>query len=272
MNYREIKPRPPLSDHIECFWLLEGMGEALASPERLLPDGCVEMILNFGDPFKEYVVDTEKSQLQPLRFVVGQMTRPVIISATGRIEILGVRFAPGGALPFTRIPLYKLTDSIVRISDIDPRLDREIEEYGSLSQSLRRKTELVESLLKRILISGDFNSTVRSAATRIVVSNGRVQVDKLANDIGISGRQLERRFLREVGLPPKLLSRIVRFQQVFRAVEDADMNWASVAVDCGYFDQAHLIRDFRQFAGRTPSVQFEDFTHFSEMFTRKHRS
>jgi transcriptional regulator GlxA family with amidase domain len=90
--------------------------------------------------------------------------------------------------------------------------------------------------------------------------------------MGISGRQLERRFMSEVGLGPKLLCRILRFQQVFPAVERADKNWARIAADCGYYDQAHLIRDFRQFAGQTPSVLFDHFTPFAEFFTRKRRA
>jgi len=265
MHYREIRPKPPLSDYVECFWVLQGDGQVQSSPERLLPDGCVELILNFGDPFNEHIRETGLTEVQPLRFIVGQMTRPVLISPSGRIDVVGVRFAPGGALPFIRIPLKELTDSTVTLSDIDPALDREIAECPN--------PELVESLLTRLLASRNLRSSeVRYATSCIVNSNGRVPVDQLAHDTGISGRQLERRFLREVGLPPKLLSRILRFQQVFRAVEHPGMNWAAVAVDCGYFDQAHLIRDFRQFAGRTPSVQFEDFTRFSEMFTRKHRS
>jgi len=78
--------------------------------------------------------------------------------------------------------------------------------------------------------------------------------------------------MNEVGLGPKLLCRILRFQQVFRAVERADKNWARIAADCGYHDQSHLIRDFRQFAGQTPSVLFEHFTPFAEFFTRKRRA
>lgn len=265
MHYREITPGPLLSDHIECLWVLQGDGLVQSPPERLLPDGCVELILNFGDPFNEHIYETGDTEAQPLRFIVGQMTRPVLISPTGRIDILGVRFAPGGALPFIRIPLNEVTDSIVNLGDIDPAFDLAIAEC--------RNPEMVESLLTKLLASRNFSSLeVRAATQCIVTSNGRVPVDQLAHDIGISGRQLERRFLREVGLPPKLLSRILRFQQVFRAVEQPGMNWAAVAADCGYFDQAHLIRDFRQFAGRTPSVQFDDFTRLSEMFTRKHRS
>ena len=98
-----------------------------------------------------------------------------------------------------------------------------------------------------------------------------VSVDQLANEAGVSSRQLERRFLREVGVGPKLLGRIIRFQQVFRAVEHRNAAWAEVAVECGYYDQAHLIRDFNQFAQQTPAVLFSSQSALTEAFTRKAR-
>jgi transcriptional regulator GlxA family with amidase domain len=108
-------------------------------------------------------------------------------------------------------------------------------------------------------------------ANRIVEERGLISVDKLASDAGISTRQLQRKFLHEVGVGPKLLSRILRFQQVFRALERSDASWAPVAIDCGYYDQAHLIRDFNQFAGQTPSVLFAQQTELTKSFTRKSR-
>jgi AraC-like DNA-binding protein len=82
---------------------------------------------------------------------------------------------------------------------------------------------------------------------------------------------LERRFLQDVGVSPKVLCRILRFQQVFRVVE-ADPTWANVAVECGYYDQAHLIRDFRQFAEKTPTALFDSQSALTEAFTRKNRT
>ena len=108
-------------------------------------------------------------------------------------------------------------------------------------------------------------------AARIVNTGGLVSVDQLANDAGISSRQLERRFLREVGLGPKLLGRIIRFQQVFRAVEQSNSAWAAIASECGSYDQAHLIRDFNRFARQTPAVLFSNQSAFTEWFTRKAR-
>jgi transcriptional regulator GlxA family with amidase domain len=110
-----------------------------------------------------------------------------------------------------------------------------------------------------------------SIAARIIESRGLVAVEKLAMDAGISSRQLERRFLSDIGVGPKLLGRIIRFQQVFRAVEQSNSAWAEIALACGYYDQAHLIRDFNQFAQQTPALLFSNQSVLTESFTRKSR-
>lgn len=272
MRYREFQLAPPLSKNVECLWLLEGADwQESPAPERLLPDGCVELILNFGDLFREHK-EAGRSELQPSRFVVGQMTQPVLVSPTGPVQLLGIRFTPGGALPFFPIPPGELTNRIEPLADVSTALDRELSGRPYDARESQEKIAIVEALLLRQMSAKEEKgASLHNAISEIVSSGGQISVDRLANDLGISGRQLERRFLNEVGIGPKLLCRILRFQQVFRAVEREDKNWARIAADCGYYDQAHLIRDFRQFAGQTPSVLFEHFTRFTEVFTRKQR-
>lgn len=272
MRYREHKVAPILAKHIECIWLLESDDEPISStPQRLLPDGCIELILNFSDRFREHK-QTGQSYLQPQRFVVGQMTRPMLVSPTGRVEILGIRFAPGGTLPFFSCPPGELTNSIAPLADVATTLEKELSDRLYEARDWTEKIRLLETaLIKLLLTKEDGRASLQGAISRIIRAGGQTSVDLLANDLGISGRQLERRFLKEVGLGPKLLCRILRFQQVFRAVESDDPNWARIATDCGYYDQAHLIRDFRQFAEQTPSLLFEQFSSFTEAFTRKNR-
>ncbi|MCI0391889.1 MAG: helix-turn-helix transcriptional regulator [Acidobacteria bacterium] len=165
-----------------------------------------------------------------------------------------------------------MTNSIVSLEDVAGALDRELSGRPYETRGLPEKVAIIEALLSRQISAQEERVTgLQKAISKIVRSEGHISIDRLASDLGISGRQLERRFLSEVGLGPKLLCRILRFQQVFRAVERSDINWAKIAIDCGYYDQAHLIRDFRQFAGETPSVLFEHFSRFAELFTRKHR-
>lgn len=272
MRYSEHKVAPVLAKHIECIWLLESGEEPIsASPERLLPDGCVELILNFGDLFREHK-EAGQTSLQPRRFVVGQMTRPVLVSPTGHVQILGIRFAPGGTLPFFSSPPGEFTNAIAPLADIANPLEQELSGRIYEARNWPEKIRLLETALIKLLLTNESGrASLQGAISRIIRAGGQTSVDLLANHLGISGRQLERRFLNEVGLGPKLLCRILRFQQVFRAVESADQNWAEIAADCGYYDQAHLIRDFRQFAEQTPALLFEQFTSFTEVFTRKNR-
>ncbi len=253
---------------MECFWALESDVRS-TQPERILPDGCVELILNFGARFSQH--DAGQLKLQPRSFLVGQMTGPILISPTGPVQLLGIRFHPGGTLPFLRLPLHEITDQVVDLGGLSSKLERELLSATSQSPSLTDKVTAVEAFLTNQLLNTKDNSWLMMLAARVVDSGGLLSVDQLATDAGISSRQLERRFLREVGLGPKLLGRIIRFQQVFRAVEQCNSAWAEVAIACGYYDQAHLIRDFNQFARQTPAVLFSNQSAFTEWFTRKAR-
>lgn len=269
MRYREIKPTPRLRTFVECFWTLEGERAADASPpERILPDGCVELILNFGDRFLQHV-DGERRR-QPRNFVVGQMTGPILISASGVVRLLGIRFQPGGTRPFVDLAANEITDRVVELGGLSREFERGLLECCEHAFELDQKIAAIEGFLASRLGHGKFDGNSLALAASIIERRGLVSVDQLASCAGVSSRQLERRFLQEVGLGPKLLARIVRFQQVFRAVE-SNPAWADVAIECGYYDQAHLIRDFNQFAQQTPAVLLASKSALTESFTRKTR-
>ena len=271
MHYREIKPTLPLRRFVECFWALESdRSNAGAPPERILPDGCVELILNFGDRFFQHCEN--KHELQPRNFIVGQMTGPILISPSGKVELLGIRFQPGGTRPFFLAPADEITDAVIDLGSFSSRFERELLEVCEHGPTVAHRIAAVDAYLCERLSKSEYDLWLIKLTTRIIASRGLVSVDQLASDAGVSNRQLERRFLREVGIGPKLLARIVRFQQVFRAVEQCDSAWATVAVECGYYDQAHLIRDFNQFAQQTPAVLFASQSSLTESFTRKTRT
>jgi AraC-like DNA-binding protein len=268
MRYSEIIPRPPLNRYVECFWTLESSSPS-AQPERILPDGCIELILNFGAQFSQHCDETRK--LQPKNFLVGQMTGPIMITPSGPVQLIGIRFNPGGTLPFVRMPLHEVTDQVVDLGGISSTLERDLLRVTSRSSVLSEKIRAIEEFLTTALTNSKHDSSSMSIAARIIESRGLVAVEELAMDAGISSRQMERRFLSDIGVGPKLLGRIIRFQQVFRAVEQSNNAWAEIAIACGYYDQAHLIRDFNQFAQQTPAVLFSNQSVLTESFTRKSR-
>ena len=272
MRYLEILPRPPLNKFVECFWTLES--DPASEPclaERILPDGCAELILNFGARFSEHNEDGAQ-KLQPLHYFVGQMTQPILIMPTGVVQLIGIRFQPGGTIPFFRQPMHELTNRVVPLDQLGAAFERELIARVLDKPSLPEKIAALEQWLGERIHDCKFDSWLLPLTSRIVGWGGRVSVDELASAAGVSGRQLERRFLRDVGLGPKQLCRILRFQQVFRVVEQVNACWSAVAVDCGYYDQAHLIRDFREFAGQTPAVLLAQPNSLTESFSRKNRT
>lgn len=271
MHYREFHPKAPLTAVIECLWSLENECEDPAPrTERILPDGCVELILNFGAPFLQRTEDT--ALRQPANFVVGQMTEPILISPTGRVQLIGIRFQPAGTAPFFRLPMHELTNQVVELGALAKNLESSLLASCSSFPSVSEKVRALETVLTQLLLKNKSDFRFLRIAGRIVDSSGMIPIETLAADAGISCRQLERRFLTEVGLGPKLLSRILRFQQVFRAVDANEPSWPTVALECGYYDQAHLIRDFRQFAQQTPTMVFAESNSLTESFTRKSRA
>lgn len=270
MRYRELKPTRPLRPFIECFWTLVGDGFNDGSPaERILPDGCVELILNFGDRFLQHA-GTERTH-QPHNFIVGQMTGPILISASGVVQLLGIRFQPGGTRPFLAVPAHELTDEVVELGSLSGAFERRLLEACTRAENLDQRIAAVDGWLVSRLGESRFDPHLLALAASVIDCRGLVSVDQLAANAGVSSRQLERRFLQDVGIGPKLLARIVRFQQVFRAVDQSNPGWSEVAVECGYYDQAHLIRDFNQFAQQTPAVLFASQSALTKSFTRKAR-
>lgn len=271
MRYTEIKPAVQLARFIECYWTLESEGSTSSSPqtEPILPDGCVELILNFGAQFVEHYEG--RVMRQPVNFLVGQMTRPMLIAPTGSVCIIGIRFHPGGTFPFFSLPMHQLTDSTVGLGAVSNDLERDLLERAGQEPSLFQKVRAVEGCLNKRVHNARRDSSILDLTATIVREAGLISVDALASGAGISARQLERRFLQEVGVAPKLLCRILRFQRIFHSIRAHDGRWATVAADCGYYDQAHLIRDFKQFAGQTPSVFLDQPGALTEVFTRKNR-
>jgi len=273
MKYTEIAPPISLARYIECFWTLSSASQAAsASAHRILPDGCCELVLNLADRFRE-VRDDGSSQLQPQMLLAGQMVRPLRILPTGRVEIIGVRFRPAGAVAFLGLPAKELTGSIISLESVSPRLHRLILDRVMGSASFSKQLTALETILCSQLGAGQpVRQSVEAAVRVIEKTSGTISISLLQRIVGLGSRTLEREFERAVGLPPKMLCRILRFQKVFQAIERDDVRgWAAVAAECGYTDQAHLIRDFREFAGETPVCLLANDDLLLHYFLRKNR-
>jgi AraC-like DNA-binding protein len=245
VSYREIPPAAALTPFVESFWLLDADHAGEAGPaQRVVPDGHPELILNLAAPFEYFENGTWHRQ--PRIFFAGQIRGPLLLRPSGRARILGVRFTPHGAAAILDPPMHQLAGRFTPIDDFSPALHR------ALDRALNSPNPIpaVETALLHAHRESD--ALLTYAVREVTRTWGALDLAVLAGDLGLGVRQLERRFNSHVGLAPKLFCRMQRFVQVFRALEGENRRWVEIAAACGYYDQAHLIRDFKDLAGETP--------------------
>jgi AraC-like DNA-binding protein len=252
LRYRELRPRSPLHRFVECFWFVSGDGRG-APIQTIVPDGCPELIVHRGEPFRRW--RGERPEHQPRAFLVGELTGALRVEPSAHISTMGIRFRPAGLRPFLEAPQDELTDRTTPIDELWGALGRELESRLHEAASDAACVRIAEAfLLDRMAQGSGPDLAVEAAVGQLLSERGQTRLAALAATAGLSERQLLRRFRSTVGLGPKALGRLVRFQEVYRRLgEDVPSSWVGIALDCGYFDQAHLLRDFRELAGSPPS-------------------
>jgi AraC-like DNA-binding protein len=280
MHYRELTPAPQLQPFIRCYWLLDAEApSADVAPERILPDGCVEIILNLADSFERHHADGAVER-QPNALLIGPSTRHLAIKPTGTVSLVGIRFFPAGAAPFLSAPPGELRDAAPWLGDVATPLDQHLEERLADLDDAGRGVLLDAVLTRRLERSRRplASAAVFAAVSAVLASAGRVRVDDLARRMGVGPRQLERRFAESAGYGPKTLCRLARFQSAVRTLDrraaagtghsrtSGAPRWSAIAIRCGYADQAHLTREFREFAGTTPGGYVRERHPMSDKF------
>lgn len=274
MQYREYPVPAPLDVVVECVWFLRAAGghDGGDALQRVLPDGCIELIVHLGEAFVA-VPDVGAPTRQASSLVVGMLTRPIVLrTPAGVIDTMGVRFRPGGAHAFVAVPLGELADGGVAVEDLwGARGRRLVEQLGAARDDAGRVAIVVRELTAR-LVRTERDRLVGFVVESLVRSAGRVSVSQVARAVGVTPRHLQRRFQDRVGVGPKVLARILRFQNSLRYRTPATtVEWARVAVECGYADQSHLIREYTVLAGETPASLLDAEGELSSYFTAPQR-
>ena len=237
-GYREHAVAPRLAPFVECFWTLETDQDLRDYP--VLPDGCVDIVYSRGRRWTEPQI-------------VGTMTRAQTFSLSARQFDCGVRFRPGMSAAFLCIPGVATTDASVPLSEIWGARGRQLGEQFDDAKS----PEQCAAVMEAQLVNPSEPGVVQRVAAHIVGRSGQVRVDDLAFDAGMSARQLRRLFVEEIGLSPKHFCRVIRFRHSLSQLSrSARGDWAQVALDSGYYDQAHFINEFRELSGFTPGEYF----------------
>lgn len=270
VRYREILPSARLRSFIHSIWILEQDGDE-AAPQRVVPDGHSEAILNWGQPFESF--NNGEWLGQPRCFLAGQIDGPLLLRPKGPAKMLGIGFRPDGAARVLPQPMHELSRRFTPIEDLSKTLSSNL---SRAIESADPVAALQEALLSAEKTVHSADHLVAEAVRRIILARGAADLGALALDLGTSIRHLERRFSTKVGIPPKLFCRIQRFNNVFRGLGEPSCDWIETALRCGYYDQAHLIRDCKDFSGSTPAILLSEdgdlARHFYQRFAVSHSS
>ncbi len=267
MNYHTFEPCKNLSTLVKCYWTLENLKEDNPQRQTIVPDGCMEMIFHYGDLYRQYIADGS-SIIQPRCFVFGQLTKALQIEPTGKTGIFSVRFYPDGFLPFATIAIKEMENKAVPLEKLFDKDGLTIEQAILNASSTAERISHIETfLLSRLESVEAIDKIIKSTIETIVTANGKLAIDELSKLNNINRRQLERKFSAVVGLSPKQLSKTIRLQTTLKMLINKKFtSLTGLAYEGEYYDQAHFIRDFKEFTGLTPKEFYGNNFKMSSLF------
>ena len=242
MSYIQFAPHPFLAPYIDAYWKVTG-SEYLVTTQKILPDGCVDIILNMGEDFLNadggFCLKNESACL------VGTMTKFKNSVLLPQTNLIGIRFNPAGFSFFYKFAsLHEITDQTIELEK-------------NLAPEIRKYPDNPFSLLDNFFLAK--MATAKHGLLEIIesieIKNGQLSVPMLAEKHCTTTRQLERSFKRFVGITPKEFINIVRFRHALSLLQGKAKNrdLLDIALDCGYYDHAHLGNQIRKYTGDTPS-------------------
>ncbi len=246
-------PPPPLSRFIEMIWTVQGTSNY--TREKVLPNGAIELIINLGS-FHKVVNKADERRFEVYResWIAGVQEEYILIEALKESDLIGIRFRPGGAYPFLRFPTSEITNRVLDSDLVFGVLMHDLRERLLETKEPGQRIRLIEDFLLRRMDPASEDPLIAHALREIRNGDGRRLIRELSREVGLSNKQLISRFRKVVGISPKLLHRILRFQSVINCVKHRRrVSWAEVAQQCDYYDQAHMIRDFQLFSDSNPS-------------------
>jgi AraC-like DNA-binding protein len=266
MFYREFAVQPLLRDYIHCIWVMQAGKAVFANPDLLVPDGNIEVMLNYGDTATRFHPDGSVSQTYSGSEIIGQRCSWFKHSTAGAVDLVSISFKPGGLSPFVPFPVADATASTIPFSSVPGSVFTEMEERVYEENDLVKKIGIIQNLLvKQLLKNSTRSNNVSEFITRLHAINEFPSIAGFLQYYTINRRKLERDFDYHVGVSPKFLQRVLRFRKTITGFyKSANRNLTALAYDCGYFDQAHFINDFKEFTGLSPKKFFSSSCTFGE--------
>lgn len=254
MHYQFITPSPILALYVKHYWMLETDEREGNVCERVVPTGNLQLMFHYRKPFV-MTFPNQKTAQQPQSFASGLSSSFMDATTQGASGVIAIDFHPYGACNFFRFSLHEIEDQSIRLNDIFSDEVKYLEEQICECRDLSGRILLIEQFLIEKLIPVDLYDfrLIRQAVELVEQSGGQIQANRLAGQLAVTPKKLERKFASLVGKSPKQFIRIVRFQEVMNGLVSQQPKYLTeYALNNGYFDQSHFIHEFKTFSGYTP--------------------
>ncbi|AWW00156.1 AraC family transcriptional regulator [Arcticibacterium luteifluviistationis] len=254
MNYQTFQANPDLESLVSCYWTLEVPAQNDVQRQRIIPDGCIEMAFILGDDIKRYTSENEFI-IQPRAMVIGQTMEPFYIEPTGYVNTFAIRFYPYGFANFVTAPIKNLANKETPIALLfGEKTAKELEQNIIQATAVSQRIEIIDKfLLAKLCDKSTINNIVKTTIDALLSSNGSASINTILKEDLTKRRQLERNFIKQIGLSPKQLGKVIRLQTALKMLLNKKTeNLTNIAYDSEYFDQAHFSKDFKEFTGINP--------------------
>lgn len=268
MQYNISKPSPYLSQYVKQYWSLDSnvvTGESHI--QRIVPSGLFELIFYLND--KPEASDHKKSITENV-IITGQLKTHHDLKIVGRLSLFAIYFLPQGLSMFLNLPIKALFNQSVPLKDVMKEVVNQLEDELYAAPTFKGQIAVAEKFLIKRLQQKEREykyDRIRYVVNEINKTKGLVEINELAEQTFLSRKQFERTFSDIIGSSPKQFQKIVRFQNAIHIKsKNKNLSLTEIAHQCGYFDQSHMINDFKSLSGMSPKQFFTNEEPFSDYF------
>jgi len=274
VRIRFFPPHTLLSGNVSQIWIVEDpVGWKPEDIKTIVPNGRMKLVFPYRGALLNTTIlkgaDRSSFQRNPesTLWVLGMSDRPSIVDSDGPFGVLSVEFYPGAAYPFFPFALKDLTNQVIPAQQVLGRAGAELESRLGEAPTAEDRVGLVQGFLLCLLSeASSLDSIVSHAMAIIRARQGLVTVNELTEKIGYSQRYLAMKFDRFVGLGPKTIAEIVRFQNRFVRLTRFGLDGGVADFDEDYYDQSHFTKEFKRFSGLPPAAYLKASNEFLSLF------
>ena len=261
--FKFISPSLALIPFIRHYWILNV--DTLYISERITPIGCMQMVFHRGDR----MYSLTENEMQPQTFIGGQSIGYLDLQSVGKINMIVIVFQPHGVKPFFRMPMCDFLSRNVSIADLEDKSLLELEDRVLNASTDEHAIKLIEQFLFLRLYDFDsYNYRRMGEVLKVIDNKNQLTVSSLSDAACLSYKQFSRIFTEYVGATPKEFTRIVRFQRaLFMMQNNPSIDLMDLILTCGFYDQPHMIKEFKAFSGYTLNEYLAACQPYSDYFT-----